>query len=199
MGGLFDTITALRIHDEYVRQYSARPAPLFLEVDRTSAHVDPLWHVSLNKGTQFTRQIRLPAINKFERPQWNLTPIGIVPQRKDTFWMSNLGLKRVDWFPTRGDLVIWNGYRYGIVDVIVPPETYWGQTGVWLGLKVLAIVIPEGDIQPLDNVNVVSDPEMSSFLMPTPPQPAYNGPDYNAPLPNPILDAPPPPPTNFGS
>lgn len=197
MGGLADTVTALRIHDEYVRQYSARPAPRFLEVDRSTTKIDPLWHVPMSKQTQFIRQIILPAINKFERPNWNLTPIGIVPQRKDTFWVSNLGLQRVNWFPNRGDMVIWNGYRYGIIDVIVPPESYWGQTGVFLGLKMLAIIVPEGDIMPLDNVNVVTDPEMSPFLVPPPPPPIYNGPAYPEQLPPPTLEAPAPLPTNF--
>jgi hypothetical protein len=197
VAGLADTVVALRMHDEYVRQYSARPAPMFLEVDRSVENVDLLWHTPRGARTQFTRQIRIPAINKFERPQWNLTPVGIVPQRRDRFWLSNLGLARVDWFPNRGDLVIWNGYRYGLVDVVIPPESYWGQTGVWLGLYVVAIIIPEGDAAPLENVNIVYDPEMSPDLMPSPPPPVYNGPALGEQLPQPILPVPPPPPTNF--
>jgi hypothetical protein len=189
MTGLQDTIVALRTHDEYVRQHSARPAPLFLEVDRTAGQYDTLWHMPTTERTQYSRQIRCPAINTFERPQWNLTQVGMIPQRRDKFWLSNLGLQRVNWFPNRGDFVVWNGYRYALVDVVVPPETYWGQTGVWLGLYVLAIVVPEGDVRPLDNVAIVVDPEMSPNLVPPPPKPQYN--PLNPPqLPEPVLISP---------
>ena len=198
VAGLGDTVVALRIHDEYVRQHSARPAPLFLEVDRAVSQMDPLWHTPKAGRTQFSRQISVAAINTFERPQWTLQPIGLVPQRRDKFWLSNLSLQRVNWFPNRGDLVVWNGYRYALVDVVITPEGYWGQTGVWLGLYVLAVILPEGDAGPLDNVNIVYDPEMSPNLMPHPPAPAYNRTIAEQPLPPPRLDAPAPPPTNFG-
>ena len=198
MCGLQDTQIALRQYDEYTRQHSARPAPLFLEVDRDATRIDPLWHVPTSNRVQFTRQIRLAAINTFERPQWTLTAIGQIPQRRDKFWLSNLGLSRVDWFPNRGDFVVWNSYRYGIVDVVIQPQQYWGQTGVWLGLYVLAVIVPEGDTTPLDNVNVVVDDELSPHLMPAPPPPLTNGPAYPEHLPSPILTTPPPLPTNFG-
>jgi hypothetical protein len=198
LAGLAETTTALKIHDEYVRQLSARPAPLFLEVDRAVSQVDTLWHVPMVGRTQFSRQIRVPAINTFERPQWNVTPVGMVPQRKDRFWLSNLGLQRVDWFPNRGDMVAWNGYRYALIDVVIAPEGYWGQTGVWLGLYVVAVVVPEGDAAPLDNVNMVVDPEISPNLVPPPPPPAYNKTVAEQPLPPPNLQVPAPPPTNFG-
>jgi hypothetical protein len=58
-----------------------------------------------------------------------------------------------DYFPTRGDRVFWNGYRYMIINVVLPPDAYWQQTNVWLGLTVECVIPPEGDALPLKDLS----------------------------------------------
>ena len=98
-----------------------------MEVDRSSAKVDALWHVPLDDRTVFSRVFEMPVIIQFEKPDWRLTRVGIVPQQKTVVWMANSVLQEVDWFPMRGDMMFYNGYRHMIVNVvlaIVPgPET----------------------------------------------------------------------------
>jgi hypothetical protein len=147
--GKKDTQTALRIHAEATRKHSARPPPTFMEVDKRNVVYDQLWHVPLDSRTHFSRTIPIPAINSFERPDWRLTKVGIVPQRKDKFTLSNLILQQVNYFPERGDMVFWNGYRYMIIKVVLEPQGYWQQTNVWLGLVVECVIPPEGDARPL--------------------------------------------------
>lgn len=145
----FDTKTALKLHDEYVKKHSPVPPPKFLEVSRDPNDIDPLWHAPISTRTQFSRELCIPAINQFQKPDWRLTKIGVVPQRRDNFWLSNISLSEFDYFPLRGDLVYWYGYRYMIENVDLPPEAYWQQTGVWLGLVCKCIIVPEGDVRPL--------------------------------------------------
>jgi len=147
--GKKDVQTALRIHAEATRKHSAKPPPTFLEVDRRSAVYDQLWHVPLGDRTQFSRTLEIPAINTFERPDWRLTKVGIVPQRKDKFTLSNLILQEMDYFPVRGDMVFWNGYRYMVINVVLEPNGYWQQTNIWLGLVCECIIPPDGDARPL--------------------------------------------------
>ena len=131
-----DVDTALKIHSEYIKRSSPRPLPRFLEVDRRSSKIDHLWHVPLDDRTVFSRVIDMPAIIQFERPDWRLTRVGLVPQQKCKVWMGNLLLQEADWFPMRGDMVYWNGYRHMIINVVLDPSAFWQQTNVWLGLSV---------------------------------------------------------------
>ncbi len=156
-----DTVTALRIYAEYIRKHSAHPAPKFFEVDRKSQNLDPIWHVPIGQRTQFTREILIPALNKFERPKWTQTKIGIVPQRFDRFILAHNILQELDYWPMRGDQVFWNGYRYMILNVVIEPEAYWQQTNVWMGIVVECTIPPEGDARPLldqGHINVSEKP-----------------------------------------
>lgn len=159
--GRADTQTALRIHAEATRKFSARPTPRFFEVDRRSAKYDALWHMPLTDRTLFSRALDIPAINTFERPDWRLTKIGIVPNRKDKFTLSNLILQQADYFPVRGDMVFWNGYRYMIVNVVLEPNGYWQQTNVWLGLVVECVIPAEGDARPLLDLSQAAPAEIA--------------------------------------
>ena len=144
-----DTQTALGMHAEYVKRHSPNPPPRFFEVNRGEGEFDPLWHMPVGERTKFSRTLDLFAINQFEKPDWRLTKLGIIPQRRDKFWLANLHLQAFDYFPMRGDQVYWNGYRYGIINVVLDPSAYWQQTGVWLGLTVECIVAPQGDARPV--------------------------------------------------
>jgi hypothetical protein len=159
---LRDTQTALRIHHEYVVRCSAIPRPRFFEVDRSDGSLDELWHVPVSPRTTFSREFDIPAINKFMRPRWQITPVGMTPQRQDSFWLSNVQLSLIDYFPTRGDMVFWSGYRYMILNVVLPPEAYWLQTGVWLGLSCECIIPPEGDAPPIIDVSHTVPSERST-------------------------------------
>ena len=158
-----DSAVALRIYEEYTRKHSPVPNPTFFEVERSEGSIDPLWHCPTSPRTQFTSRspISVPAINQFQKPDWKLTKLGIVPQRRDTFWLSHLVLQQIDYFPMRGDQVFWVGYRYMIINVTIPPESYWQQTGVWLGLTAECIIVPEGDARPVLDVSVPAPAEVS--------------------------------------
>ena len=58
-------------------------------------------------------------------------------------------------------MVFWNGYRYAIINVVLPPEAYWQQTNVWLGMYVECAIVPEGDAKPLVDLSYVHPVEMS--------------------------------------
>ena len=159
-----DVTTALRIQAEYVRSHSPQPPPRFFEVDRNNVQIDTLWHVPLSQRTGISRQIDIPAINYFEKPNWSLVAQGLVPKRSDRFWLANsiLQAECIDYFPERGDMVFWNGYRYSIINVVLPPEAYWAQTNVWLGLYVECSIVPEGDAKPSVDLSKVIPAEMST-------------------------------------
>jgi hypothetical protein len=93
----------------------------------------------------------MPSIVQIQKPDWRLTKVGIVPQQKTVFWLGNLILQEFDYFPTRGDMIFYNGYRQMIVNVDLKPEAYWQQTNVWLGMTVEAIIPAEGDARPVLN------------------------------------------------
>jgi hypothetical protein len=160
----YDTKTALQIHDEYVRRYSAKPPPKFLEIDRRASGIDPLWHAPIGDRTPVARDLEIPAINTFSKPDWRLTKIGVTPKRDDKFWLSNNGLQEANYFPMRGDLVVWNGYRYMIEKVTIDPAAYWQQTNVWLGLVVECVIPPEGDSRPAVNSALVTPAEVLEQL-----------------------------------
>ena len=158
--GRADTQTALRIHREATRKFSPRPPPRFFEVDHASCKIDSLWHVPLDNRTVFSRTLDIPAVNKFQKPDWRLTKMGIVPQRRDSFILDHLLLQEFDYFPVRGDMVFFNGYRYMVIGVVLAPEGYWQQTGVWMGLSVDCIIPPEGDARPQPDLSVAAPSEM---------------------------------------
>lgn len=145
----FDTQTALKIHAEYVRRHSGVPAPKFFEVDQSSAKYDELWHFPLDNRTVFRRTMDIPAIVQIERPDWRLTKVGLVPKQKTKFWLGNLILQEFDYFPTRGDMIYYNGYRQMIINAVLDPNAYWQQTNVWLGMVVEAVIPAEGDARPV--------------------------------------------------
>jgi hypothetical protein len=160
----YDTQIALKIQAEFVRRHSACPAPRFFEVDRSNTVIDPVWHVAISPRTGIARQLDIPAIHYFDKPNWQLTAQGLVPKRTDRFWLAQNILREesIDYFPERGDYVFFNGYRYAIINVVLPPEAYWGQTNVWMGLYVECAIVPEGDASPLQNLNKVAPVEMGA-------------------------------------
>lgn len=160
MFGRADAQTALKIHREATRKFSPRPPPRFFEVDRKSCRFDALWHAPLDDRTVFSRVLDIPAINKFEKPDWRLTKIGVVPQRRDVFILDHLLLQEFDYFPVRGDLVFFNGYRYMIVNVNLAPEGYWQQTNVWLGMSCECVIPPEGDARPIPDLSQPAPSEL---------------------------------------
>jgi len=93
----------------------------------------------------------MPVIIQTERPDWRLTKVGIVPQQKHKVWMANRLLKEADWFPMRGDIMYYNGYRNMIINVVLEPQSFWQQTNVWLGLVCETIITADGDAKPLVN------------------------------------------------
>ena len=163
IGTAKDTSIALKMFHEYVCRLSPRPFPTFFEVDRSPAaeNVDPMWGTPRSARTLFTRELTIPAINQFQsqtfRVWWNR-----VTTRGDRFWTSNLALQQADYFPVQGDLVYWNGYRVTIINVSIPPECYWGQTGVWTGLVVDCFLPPYGDAVPPANLSTVAVAERSA-------------------------------------
>jgi hypothetical protein len=149
-----DVRTALTIAAEYTRMHTPKnPMPTVLEVDRRSEKIDPLWHVSLDERTVFSRQFEIPSLVKSRQLNVNYTRVGLVPQQMCRFWFSNLDLQDKDWFPMRGDMVIFNGYRNLIVNVVLEPDQFWQQTNVWLSLACDTIIPAEGDARPVVNAS----------------------------------------------
>ena len=146
-----DTQTALGIHAEYVQRHSPQPYPEFYEVERKAGTYDSLWHVSLSDRTVFSRVIPMPALVMAERPDWRLTKVGLVPHQKYKVWMANLWLQKLNWFPMRGDIMYYNGYRNMIINVVLEPQGFWQQTNVWLGLVCETTITADGDAKPLIN------------------------------------------------
>ena len=167
--GLKDTQTALSIYAEWVRVTSPRPYPKFFEVDRDITKIDDLWHVPLTERTTFSRTLDIPSIVSFEKPNWAMTKLGITPQQRFKFILANQHLQapdeaskvdksaiRLNYFPLRGDMVYYIGYRLMIINVVLEPAAYWHQTDVWMGLVCEASIVPDGDAKPLPNLGVVS-------------------------------------------
>ncbi len=161
MFGRLDTKRALAIHAEYVKKGSPQPFPKFLEVDRATAKYDDLWHMPLDSRTQFSRTLDIPSIVNKEKADWRLTKIGVVPQQKHKFWLSNLGLQAADYFPLRGDMVVYGGYRHMIINVSLEPNAFWLQTNVWLGLVVECCIPADGDAKPLADLSNLVPSEVS--------------------------------------
>jgi len=73
---------------------------------------------------------------------------------------------RLDYFPLRGDLIYYNGYRLMIINPVLDPSTYWLQTNVWLGMTCEAVIAPDGDARPVTNVGVTVPAEQPGFAKP---------------------------------
>lgn len=170
---------ALKIHHQFVQRMSARPTPRFFEIDRSPGQIDPLWHSSLHPRPQFTQRspLEIPAINKFTKQSWVNTKYGRYAGRDDVFWISRVSLQEHNYFPEAGDLIYWAGYRYQIVNVNIPPNAYWSQTGVWMGLVAECVIAPTGDARPLVDLTVAAPSEISAN-----PSPAKEDPEAARPL-----------------
>jgi hypothetical protein len=168
----YDTQTALKFHDEAVRKHAARPFPIFYEVERNPANIDPLWREPNEIRTTFSRQLEVPAIVQPEKLRWSLSPQGRVPRQRYKFWTSNLILQSLNYFGLPGDKVYWNGYRLEITTIEFEPNSYWQQTNVWLGLIYVAELVPEGDAKPMINPGVLAPVEKSNSELPVPINPA---------------------------
>jgi hypothetical protein len=180
-----DTQTALRIHDEYIRRSSGQPYPVFYEIDRSPESFDPLWHQPVSTRTQYVRILQVPCIVQFDKMNWSLRRQGRYAEQKIRFWVSNLTLQTLDYFPLPGDLVYWNGYRTEIVTPEFEPNSFWGQTNVWLGVIYSAAIVPEGDAKPMLNP---SKP-MPVEIAPEAPLPFKTTPiDKSVPAGNPIAN-----------
>lgn len=182
---LSDTQTALMIQAEAVKAHSPQPYPKFFEVDRQEGKVDYLWHMPLTERTTFSRTLEIPAIVKFEKPDWRLTKLGIKPIQRFSFWLANLHLHpkdefsakeeaitgkkpiRLDYFPLRGDMIYYIGYRLMIINVVLDPKAFWQQTNVWLGLVCEATIVPDGDAKPVPNLSLPVPSETPSANIPT--------------------------------
>jgi len=123
--------------------------------------MDPLWHSHVGP-VQFTRELDVPCINVFQKPSWRLTQMGIIACRQDKFIIAHNTLQQLDYFPERGDKVVWNGYRYVILNVVIDPEAYWQQTQQWMGLTVECVVPPEGDSTPVIDAKTLTPSEKST-------------------------------------
>lgn len=157
---LSDTQTALMIHAEAVKKFSPNPPPKFMEVDRRAVKYDALWHVPLDDRTAFSRVLDIPAIVNRERPDWRLTRVGIVPQQKHKFWIANLLIKQIDYFPLRGDMIYYDGYRHMIINTVLEPSAFWQQTNVWLGMTCETVIPADGDARPVVNMGQAAPGEI---------------------------------------
>jgi hypothetical protein len=169
---LSDTQTAMRIYDEAVRKHSPRPKPFFFEIDRKEEHLDPLWNTPVSGRERVDRKFEMACINMHPKNDWTMTKVGLTPQRRDDFILSHLSLIRLDYFPNRGDLVLFNGYRYMVIHVEIPAEAYWQQTNVWLGLTVRCIIPPDGDGKPI----IPTADELHQLTLPIVPKTAVQSP-----------------------
>lgn len=188
-----DTQTALLIHDEAVRAHSGRPTPRFMELDRTEASVDQLWGTPVKERVQITRQLDIPAIVLQGNKTWSLSKMGREVKQETRFWVSNLSLQKVDYFPLPGDLVYWAGYRWNIVLFDIDPKSVWGQTNVWLGLIIAAQIVPEGDarvgidpakVLPAEAVAGVAPVSSVTGTTPASPRPQSDSKFYAGPYPD---------------
>jgi hypothetical protein len=169
---LRDTQVALSMYAEWVRVTSPRPYPKFFETDRDTTKIDDLWHVPLTERTTFSRTLDIPAIASFEKPDWRLTKLGITPLQRFKFTLAALHLHpldesakkeknpiRLNYFPLRGDMIYYMGYRLMIINVVLEPAAYWQQTNVWMGLVCEASIAPDGDAKPIPNLGVTAPAE----------------------------------------
>jgi hypothetical protein len=77
-------------------------------------------------------------------------------------WVSTLSLQENNYFPVFGDYVGYSGYRLGITMIEFPVECYWLQTGVLLGMQIIASVTPDGDALPAQDLTRVIPAETTN-------------------------------------
>jgi hypothetical protein len=146
-----DVQTALKLNEEFIRKMSGNPPPKFFEIDRRSGAVDKLWGEPVGDRKQYTRLLEIPAIVQFDKLSWGLNQKGRQVKQRVKFWLSNLQLQKSDYFPLPGDFILWNGYRVEITSFDFEPNSYWQQTNVWLAIIVVAEIVPDGDLKPVEN------------------------------------------------
>lgn len=188
-----DTQTALKIHDEYVYRHSGQPHSKFFEVDRGPGSFDPVWNTPVSGTTKYSRTIELPSIVQFDKLDWKLARQGRAAKQRWRLWVSNLGLQKADYFPTPGDRIYHSGYLTEITAIDFEPNSYWQQTNVWLGLIVIAEIVPDGDAQPLTDPSTVPPAQVGKQGLQEIPAksgsiPAIqNGPDIEAIMPAAVI------------
>lgn len=162
-----ETQTALKVYAEYVQKYTPRPAPKTLEVERSTDQIDPVWHVPLSSRTQFSRELLIPVIVHTSKQKWVFDPNTkvLIPKRTNQVIMAFLHLQKLDYFPQKGDFIIYSGYRNIIIEVEVPPEAYWQQTNCWMGLTCHTEIAIEGDAKPVVNPGQAKGPEKSEGVV----------------------------------
>lgn len=158
---LKDTQIALRMQREHIKKSCGVPFPKFFEVDRSPGQYDPLWHMPVGDRAKFSRTLEMPAIQTFDKANYQLTKLGLTPVQRVRFTIANLTLQEFNYFPTRGDFVYRNGYRYTILNTVIDPTAYWGQTGVWLGLTLECVIAPFGDTLPNQDPKVAAPADIS--------------------------------------
>lgn len=159
-----DTVTARTIYADFVFKHRPKPDPIVFEVDRTTTKIDTVWHMPLTDRTQFSRQLALPMIVRSTRQKWvpDAALKMIVPKRTNQMTFAHDHLLAHDYFPQRGDLIVYGGYRNIIVEVEIPLESYWQQTNVWLGLVCHCEIMVDGDARPVLDSSSLAGAEVSS-------------------------------------
>lgn len=152
--GLFkrsDTQTALKIYADYVQKHTPLPKPLTLEVDRSIDKIDPVWHVPLTDRTPILRRLEVPMIVRTNKQKWAFDPGTkvLIPKRSNQMTLAHNHLEELNYWPVKGDYIEYGGYRNIVVEVEVPPESYWQQTNVWMGLVCHCEIAIDGDAKPL--------------------------------------------------
>jgi len=159
-----DTKTAQKIYADYVASHTPQPKPKTLEVDRSTTQIDPMWHVPLTDRTPILRELELPMIVRSNKQKWTFdsgTKI-LIPRRSNQMTVAHNHLMELNYWPLKGDFIIYGGYRNIVVEVEVPLEAYWQQTNVWMGLVCHCEIAVEGDARPLVDVSKVAATEVSS-------------------------------------
>ena len=158
----YDVITAKKLHRQYTEIHSPRnPLPQIFEVDRKSSTIDPVWNYETKSHNQFSRTLDVPGIYKQDKLNWSLRKYGQVAEQKINVILSALTLETLDYFPSRGDIIYYGGYRWAMTDIDMDPAGFWQQTNVWLGLAVVAVIDYEGDARPLANPGEAAPAELS--------------------------------------
>lgn len=159
-----DTQTALKIYAEWIRAHTPQPKPEILEVDRTTTQIDPVWHVPLADRTPLSRRLEMPMVVRSNKQKWVFdsgTKV-LVPKRTNQVTLAHNHLQEFDYFPRKGDLVVYAGYRNIVLEVEIPLESYWQQTNVWMGLICHTEIAIEGDAKPLVDVAKIAGLETST-------------------------------------
>jgi hypothetical protein len=117
-----DVQTALKIYAEYVKAHTPTPRPGVLEVDHSTNLIDPVWHVPLGDRTPILRKLEVPMIIRTSKQKWTFDR-GIrvlVPTRTNQMTMAHNHLAELNYWPQKGDFIIYSGYRNIVIEVELP-------------------------------------------------------------------------------